>query len=63
MQTQAQNLLEGFLSIYDLTPEITNPYKDEDIEQSLAKHWHSVGDYLQIAMNDFDDEQRNNEVR
>ncbi len=71
MQTQIQiqtlnktnYLLDGFFSVYDLTPKVSNPYKDKDIGQSLAQHWSAVGGYLQNAMNDFDNEQKNNKSR
>lgn len=60
VQTQTQNLLEGFLSIYDFDQTIRIPYQQENsLEKSLSQHWNIAGVCLQKAMNDFDHEQKN----
>ncbi|KAA0448926.1 MAG: hypothetical protein FXV79_04590 [Candidatus Thioglobus sp.] len=61
MQTQAQNLLEGFLSIYDFNQTINIPYQQKNsVEKSIFQHWNITGGYLKQAMDDFDCEQKNN---
>lgn len=59
---ETKQILDGWLSIYDLDPTINNPYAGTDqqvksTEQWLYEHWHKVGNYLQNAMSGFHNEQ------
>lgn len=51
-------LVEGFMSIYDFSPSIASPYKNNDNQKAIGQHWLAVGGYLQRAMGDFDNEQK-----
>ncbi len=52
MQTQAQNLLEGFLSIYDFNQTINIPYQQKNsVEKSIFQHWNITGGYLKMEEN------------
>lgn len=55
-KTKTQNFLEGFLSIYDLSPTIDTPHQDD--AHAIEKCWQEVGGFLQQSMNDFDYEQK-----
>lgn len=56
---KTSTILDGFSSIYAFNQTVDIPYQNKNsVEKSLYSHWAAVGDYIQLAMNDFDYEQK-----